>query len=334
MTMMNSSIYNLFCTLRETANTSNDSYSVNSLPNLEQHKIGISTEGYPMFFVHCSGSGSGININLELISILFNQSCILIQNNNTYSGNYTIISLKTEDVDMQKYFLDTVFIVIKTLPSAVNISHLKKELEKLIQLFSSFTKPPVKTIQGLWAELLVIEQSHDPEYLIRSWHIDTHDKFDFNDGIDKIEVKSTTRERRIHQFSLGQLNPNNSSKLLIASILITECGVGKSVYDLIDLIALRLTDVSLLLRISEVIAQTIGTDYLRASEIYFDYSKAIDSLSFYDYRAIPSIPIDLIPSSVSNIKFDCDLTIVNYISEHELDNLQSNLFNNTVRLWH
>ena len=83
-----------------------------------------------------------------------------------------------------------------------------------------------------------------------------------------------------------------------------------------------------------MIAQTIGTDYLRASEIYFDYSKAIDSLSFYDYRTIPSIPIDLIPSSVSNIKFDSDLTIVNCISEHELDNMQSNLFNNTVRLWH
>lgn len=329
---MSSSIYNIFCALRELTCTSNDGYSVSSLPNSEQHKIGISPEGYPMFFVNCNGISGGININLELISILFNQSCILTQRNKTYSGNYTIISLKTDDADIQKYFLDTVFIVIKALPSIVNISHLKKELEKLIQLFSSFTKPPVKTIQGLWAELLVIEQSNDPDYMIRSWHIDSHDKFDFNDGVDKIEVKSTRRESRIHQFSLGQLNPNNSAKLLIASTLITESGIGKSVYDLIDLISIRLTDASLLLRISEVIAQTIGSDYLRASEVYFDYNRAVDSLSFYDYKVIPSIPADSIPISISNVRFDSDLTLINSISKYELNNLQSTLFNYAVRL--
>lgn len=330
--MMNSKVYNLFHALRESASISNDGYNVNSLPNLEQHKIGISSEGYPVFFVHCGGTGGGININLELISILFNQSCILTQSNKTYSGNYTIISLKTDDVDMQKYFLDTVFIVIKNLPSIVSISHLKKELEKLVLLFSCFTKPPIKTIQGLWAELLVIEQSNDPEYMIRSWHIDTYDKFDFNDGIDKIEVKSTERNQRIHQFSLGQLNPNNSSKLLIASILVTECGIGKSIYDLIDLIAVRIADTSLLLRVSQIISQTIGSDYLRANEMYFDYNKAIDSLSFYDYKIIPSISIVSIPCFVSNVRFDSDLSTISGISKCELNNLQSNLFNNAVRL--
>lgn len=330
--MMNSSIYNLFCALKESGRILNDCYNVNSLPNLEQHKIGVSSEGHPVFFVRCSGTGGGLNINLELISIIFNQSCILTQSDKTYSGNYTIISLKTDDVDMQKYFLDTVFIVINTLPVDVSISHLKKELEKLIQLFSCFTKPPTKTIQGLWAELLVIEQSNDPEYMIRSWHIDTYDKFDFNDGIDKIEVKSTGRDQRIHQFSLGQLNPNNSSRLLIASLLITECGIGKSIYDLIDLIAVRLTDTSLVLRISEVISQTIGSDYLRANEMYFDYNKAVDSLSFYDYKTVPSIPMNSISCFVSNVKFDSDLTTTLEISRGELNNLQSNLFNKAVRL--
>ena len=72
---------------------------------------------------------------------------------------------------------------------------LKIEIEKLINLFTKFSKPALKTIQGLWAELLIIEQSKNPDYLIQSWHSSTTDKYDFNDGIDKIEVKSTFKSR-------------------------------------------------------------------------------------------------------------------------------------------
>jgi UDP-3-O-[3-hydroxymyristoyl] N-acetylglucosamine deacetylase/3-hydroxyacyl-[acyl-carrier-protein] dehydratase len=98
--------------------------------------------------------------------------------------------LKTDIEYLQEYFLKIVFVLLRNLSDKPLLKDLKIEIDKLINLFSKFTKPPLKTIQGLWAELLIIEQSKNPDYLIQSWHNSSSDKYDFNDGIDKIEVKS------------------------------------------------------------------------------------------------------------------------------------------------
>lgn len=63
------------------------------------------------------------------------------------------------------------------------------------------------SIQGLWAELFVISIASNPEYLLKAWHSSLNDVYDFNDGIDKIEVKSTSKSHRIHKFSYDQLSP-------------------------------------------------------------------------------------------------------------------------------
>ena len=91
------------------------------------------------------------------------------------------------------------------------------------------SQPTKKALQGLWAELLVIERSKSPAYLLQSWHVSPNDKFDFNDGIDKIEVKSTRNVRRIHTFSLEQLHPNVNANLLIASVFVIETGHGRTI---------------------------------------------------------------------------------------------------------
>ena len=62
-----------------------------------------------------------------------------------------------------------------------------------------------------------------------SWHTSPNDKFDFNDGKDKIEVKSTKTVRRVHKFSLEQLHPNINSNLIIASVFVIETGHGKTI---------------------------------------------------------------------------------------------------------
>ena len=103
----------------------------------------------------------------------------------------------------------------------------------------------MKTIQGLWAEMLIIEQSKNPEYLIRSWHSSPNSKFDFNDGQNKLEIKSTSQTKRIHSFSYEQTIPNPNSKLLIASIKVIETGVGKSILDLRDNICKKVLDLDL-----------------------------------------------------------------------------------------
>jgi hypothetical protein len=322
---MEHSIYKIFANL-ERKETNNDSFFAASLPFTIKHKIGISPEGYPMFFIECNSTAHSLDINLEFISVLFNKTCRLTENNKQTENIYTIVSLKTENNDFQRYFIEVVCIVLEQLSDHPSQKQLKTEIQKLIDLFSRFNRPPCKTIQGLWAELFIIEQAKNPEYLLKSWHSSPEDKFDFNDGQDKIEVKSTSATRRIHNFALEQLNPNRNTNLLIASIFVVQTGQGKSIIDLINSICKRVEDLQLQFRLNEVVSQTLGCDFDKVFDVYFDYQQALDTLVFFDYKDIPTINSDSIPEEISNVHLDCDLSSIIQINDKVFDISQSPLF--------
>jgi hypothetical protein len=311
-----SSLFKIFQTLQSQSPTNSEGFIIASLPFLENHKIGVSENGQPMFFIKCSNEtkAKSLDTSLEFISVQFNRECQLIASDkNITTGIYTIILLNADSIDLQEYFIDVVSIVIKKLRDLPSLKELQTEIARLIDLFSKFSKPPSKTIQGLWSELFVIEQSKHPDYLINSWHNSSDDKFDFNDGIDKVEVKSTSKSRRVHSFSIEQLHPSANSKLIIVSVFTIETGMGKSIFDLVDSIGKRITDLNLLTRINTIIAQTIGKDFEKAFNIFFDYQHAIDTVGFYEAESIPSIKISSVPIGVLNVRFDSDLTDIQAI---------------------
>lgn len=147
-------------------------------------------------------------------------------------------------------------------------------------------------------------------YLIQAWHNSVVDKFDFNDGIDKIEVKSTSKTKRIHHFSIEQLNPNPNSELIIASVFVVETGVGESIFDLVKRIEQKIKDHDLSFRMNQIIAQTLGREISKSFDMYFDYHLALDSLQFYESKNIPSIAVQNVPNEIINVHFDTDLTNV------------------------
>lgn len=321
-------IYKIFQELSELSPINADSFTIASLPSIKNHKLGISLTRQPMFFIKCDTSiHMSLDINLEYISVQYNRQCQLINKKNvTEQGTYTIISLKTDSEDLQEYFLKIVFLLVKNVSEQPLLKDLKGEVDKLINLFNQFSKPPMKTIQGLWAELLMIEQSRDPKYLIQSWHNSIYDKFDFNDGIDKIEVKSTTKDRRIHRFSLSQLRQNPSSKLMIVSILTVETGIGISIFGLVEKIEKKIENTELSYQINEMITKTLGQDFEKAFDIFYDYKLGVDSIEYYDAEDIPMIHEIHIPSNIFNIVFDCDLTNITTTNRNSKSVLHNSLF--------
>lgn len=168
-------------------------------------------------------------------------------------------------------------IVLEKLGDFPSQQDLLNEIQKLVELFRRFSRPPIKTIQGLWAELFVIEHSSNPSYLVKSWHTTTSDIFDFNDGTDKLEVKSTSRINRVHRFSHNQLTPNESSIVVIASLCVQQSGVGKTVLDLMDAIEPNLENAELRFQLADMISKTLGSDFEKACEYCFDYALACDT---------------------------------------------------------
>ena len=310
-------LYEIFTSLKSCVN--NAGFEVMDIPNIKHHKIGVSQNGHPLLFIKNEFSEKQmLDESLELISIQYNRECNLYSDDILLEeGRFTLIILKSDIPEIQEYFIDILYLTLYKLPQIPKLDEIRSEIATIVDLFRNFSKPSIKTIQGVWAELLVIEQSKDPDYLVNAWHSSVSSKYDFNDGVDKIEVKCTLKDRRLHRFSISQLEPNSSSNLLIASIMTSETGIGLNIFDLRERIYSSLQDKKLIRIIDSALANTLGRDIEKAGDCFFDYHSATDYLFFYDSITIPTIKKDSIPKQILNIKFDCDLTSIDHVIKLE-----------------
>ena len=76
------------------------------------------------------------------------------------------------------------------------------------------------------------------------------------DGIDKIEVKSTSKSHRIHKFSYDQLSPTENTNLIISSIFVIQSGIGKNIFDLKEDIETQICSLELRYKLNEIIFRT------------------------------------------------------------------------------
>lgn len=324
-------IINEFHSLESTTYKDN-TYNVISLFDLP-HKLGASKEHYPMFFISTNNTPNNIpNTIRELLSVEYDMECTVNEvNGNSILRKFAIITLRSSDKHLQSYFIEIFAMMLMKMPQQPSKQELSIEIERLVTIFSALTATPRKKIQGLWAELLVIEKSRNPQTLINAWHSIPSSKYDFTLGRDKIEVKSTSSEERIHRFSLDQLNPSPSSRLLIASITVRESGKnlnGLSVRDLYDRICNRLQNIETKIRLYTIIAQTLGNDISKIDSIFFDYITASDTLAFYDYQTIPRILKQDVPSNISEVRFICNITKIKDITAlNSFEKNDSQLFN-------
>lgn len=313
-------LYNIFEELKENNSEVNDIIFVRDIPSRANHKIGVSFDGRPLFFIATkSTQESAIDINLKLIQVAFQKDCELIsregQNKN---GVYTIVSLNTDSEDIIKYFINTMHYLIIQLGVNPSFAEIKSELNILVNLFRSMSNSPKRTIKGLWTELLFINESKDIEYVIDCWHHGKEDRYDFNNGVDKVEIKSTSKNDRIHRFNLSQLQEVKDALVVIGSAFTIETGDGLSVSNLIELIEKKVSTPRLMIKIHTIIAEVIGDKFDQIFDTYFDYSLAASSVLFFDIREVPRINNDAIPSGVLNVKFDCILNQENSLKKEEV----------------
>lgn len=305
-------------------------YHVISLPGL-LHKLGVSEEGFPKFFVVTSDNTIMQNLNAELLSVEYNVVCNLIEDDKIIDDqNFVIITLRSDNEQLQKMFIDVFLMMLESLPEKPSNIALASKIEGLLSIFAKLKHHPIHKLQGLWAELLVIDQSKNPTVVARAWHSSPNSKYDFTLGGDKIEVKSTQSEIRVHHFSLDQLNPSTNSKLLISSVIVRESAQGDkglSVFNLYDRILQKISDSDVRMHLSEVVADTLGSDFYVAQKKYFDYVEACDRLAYFNYKEIPKIQKEHVPEHVTEVRFSSDLTHLKDIRTTDFDKSESDLFN-------
>ena len=112
---------------------------------------------------------------------------------------------------------------------------------------------------------------------------------------------------------MSQLKEIKATVVIIGSTFTVETGKGMSANDLIESIKEKVSDPSLMLKIHNTVADTMGDEFERIFDIYFDYNLALNSIQYFDVRDIPKISDDVISPAITNVKYDCNLSHVNSI---------------------
>jgi Putative PD-(D/E)XK family member, (DUF4420) len=219
-----------------------------------------------------------------------------------------IIKCSSADPSLFPHFLRILSPIITTLGPTPTAAAVRRAISGLVDLFQALTAPAKKSIQGLWAELLVIREASDPAALVAAWHGLPTERIDFLRGQQRIEVKSSSSRVRVHHFSLEQLTPPASTRLIIASIFVEPVGGGLSLRRLYDDIrAILAADPVLLTQFDSIFYATLGASWSDAMEECFDLELATESLKFFDSADIPKLD-GPIPANVSDIRFTSDIS--------------------------
>ena len=285
-------------------------YTVFNINNSESFFFGKNIEDKLIFLIK-PNKGITNNFNYppsyrgKSLDIDFNITCEFPIKKSVIKDDYTLLTLKTESKLMTKMFIALCIDLIEFIGE--NPDHIKvvSIVESLRGLFSSVYKKGTHDEIGLWGELFVISQDQDIEKAIDSWHLNPSDTFDFNDGHLKMEVKTTTQEKRVHAISLNQILKSIESESLICSIMTSEIELGKDLNDLKRSIDLRI-NMTYRNKLVEKIFKSVGDNWGSFNSRY-DYATAVNSLKYFDAVNIPKIdPLNIEPE-ITNVKFSVNL---------------------------
>ena len=277
----------------------------------ERYRLGKDADGSPALLIKLDlteSKNTSPPIRLQHLYVAHSLNCEIHHDSGVESGRFTVISCKDADRPMETYFIRVLQALLPTLGENPTPIRVNQAVSHLVELFQALRNPPRKTAQGLWAELLVIAEARDTSTLMQAWHTMPDDLYDFNSGLHRLEVKSTSGQLRRHHFSLTQLQPPSGTVLVVASVIANRAGAGTTVIDLVEEIASRLNeDPDNVLRLYQVVALTLGDSWHQATFEAFDREAARQSLAFFDASEIPMISSQL-PQGVSNVHFTSDLT--------------------------
>lgn len=297
-------------------------FNATKIPEFPNFRIAVDFEGNPVMLLSIVNEVRNIalkNFRLKYLQLEQNIECKISENGKSDFQTFTVIKFTSSDRNLQEYFLRISETLIKTLSRNLTQKEVLESLNKFVEVFRALTDTPTNTVHGLWTELFLIDNSANPKTFLNYWHNIPEEKFDFNSGLEKIEVKSNSNFERIHTFSSEQLNPPKGTTVLVASIFVRQNNSGQSIQQLVDSITTKVNyDIDLTDKLNNIVCKTLGNSLEQSIRIKFDYNIAKDSLQFYRQRDISKIEEIHIPNEVSEVRYKSDLTEINPININAL----------------
>lgn len=322
-------LIDLFNTLSIPENNTNV-FNAIAIPEFPEFRIAIDVEGNAVLLLSATNRIKDIrlkNFRLKYLQLEQNIECKISENGESRLQIFTVITFRTVDRNLLEYFLRIAETLIKTIGAKPTQQQVVDALKSFIEVFKILTDSPTNTVNGLWTELFLIDNASNPQTLLEYWHSIPEEKFDFNAGKERIEVKSSSTFERKHFFSSEQLNPPADTQVLIASVFVKQNNSGLNIQQLSDNISEKLgRDFELTEKLNSIICKTLGSSLEHSIGIKFDYEIARQSLRFYKHQDIRKIELVHIPTEVSEVRYKSDLTETKQADINKLINKQK-LFN-------
>lgn len=274
-------------------------------------------EGRAALLVSETASKGGPSLETARLIVHRKVQCRIVADGHSFEGRFTVALTRDADPTVANYFID--------LCLDLEAWHREggESVGDIFLLLASFFQrlatPAVDSQQGLFGELLLILGSTRPSDLARAWHRSADDPYDFSTGLQRLEVKTSRGERRVHHFRHRQL-AERGLLICIVSCVVESNAEGTTVADLVDELVLTPgLSVPDRLRIREVASGILGSDWLDSHLERYDRDLASRSTRFLRATDIPSINPNY-PAEVTNVAFLSDVTSVPPMPRDEISN--------------
>lgn len=238
------------------------------------------------------------------------KTCSRIYLDNEYIGIYHIIVCLSDEDFIIRDFEKVFNVLILKNPEKMSSFEVLNLFNSIDIIFRTTEEKENKELQiGLFGELITLKYLYNlgNTNIIDKWHTKFSLKHDIElDKINRIEIKTTTKEERIHTFKHNQLT-RKDVKVYVVSCLLEISEIGLSLSNLIDQIIELCDDIN---KVNELHALKkkcgINDQY---EGMIFNEELAYLKLKLYNSSSIPQIKED-IPESITRITYDVNLANV------------------------
>jgi len=303
----------LFNALQPLSNMASDDarFSAMPIPSYNRHRLGKDAQGAPSLLIavtNLPGDAYPPPTALEHLTVQHDVACRVRRTDGGHDeSRFTIVRCVGDDPALHTHFLRIAETVVAMLGSHPSARDVTRAIDQLVELFRAMSETPRKSVQGLWAELLLLALAPDPAVAVGAWHATPEDRYDFNMGSQRIEVKSTANRIRAHQFSLDQLSAPVGTSVLIASLFVERAGAGQTVGDLLGEVREKVSgSPNLLLHLDQIVSLTLGSSWQVAASARFDRELAEGTLAYFESSDVPTVSLP-VPTQVSAVHFTSNL---------------------------
>ena len=272
-------------------------------------------------------------IRLANLDAQFAVKCRLTEDAQTFvAGYYTIVRCTNPDSEVVRYFYGVGEALLQLVGDQFTHETLAHAVSRLADVFQKMSRPPSRSLNGLFGELFLILRSKDVVSALSAWHLDSSARFDFVMGDQRLEVKTSAGRARIHTFSYDQCSPPEGTQALVASLFVEHAAGGLSLEGVLREISDRVGHrPDLILKLHELTADALGAQLASALLVEFDTRVSDASLGVYEAASVPAVRGTL-PGGVSEVRFRSDLGACTAVAADEIGRL-GGLFADLLGNW-